>query len=251
MVGPTEVEAYDNPTGEPVYPGLPVGAYESVFDFGCGCGRLARRLFQQEQRPGRYLGVDLHPAMIAWCQENLTPATGFEFRHHDVAHPTRNPGPDKPRSRPLEGEDGGFTFVLAHSVFTHLVQADAEYYLSEAARLLAPEGILLSTWFLFDKASFPMMQDFQNALYINEDDPTNAVIFDRDWLRVAARAAGLTISLAQPPDVRGFQWIVEMRPAGAGAAEADIPSDEAPYATPEDSLQAGTAEPDLSGSAPG
>ena len=44
-----------------------------------------------------------------------------------------------------------------------------------------------------------MMQDFQNALYINDVDPTNAVIFDRDWVRREAGAAGLTIHrVAQP-----------------------------------------------------
>ena len=32
-----------------------------------------------------------------------------------------------------------------------------------------------------------MMQDFQNALYINDVDPSNAVIFDREWLRREAR----------------------------------------------------------------
>jgi hypothetical protein len=28
-----------------------------------------------------------------------------------------------------------------------------------------------------------MMQTFQNALFINEIDPTNGVIYDRDWVR--------------------------------------------------------------------
>ena len=46
--------------------------------------------------------------------------------------------------------------------------------------MLRDGGIAVTTFFLFDKAGFPMMQEFQNAPYINLDDPTNAVIFDRE-----------------------------------------------------------------------
>ena len=44
---------------------------------------------------------------------------------------------------------------------------------------MRPDGWLHASWFLFDKRLFPMMQPFQNALFINETDPSNAVIFDR------------------------------------------------------------------------
>jgi SAM-dependent methyltransferase len=232
MVGPTDPSLFDNPSGVPVFPDLPPHAYESIFDFGCGCGRVARQLIQQNPRPGRYLGVDLHPALVKWCQDNLSPhAPEFEFRHHDVIHPTRNAGIDKPEIRPLEAASGEFSLVLAHSVFTHLVEAQAEYYFSEAARILSPTGILASTWFLFDKRGFPMMQDFQNALYLNDLDPTNAVIFDRNWLVDLARRHGLTIFSASPPAVRGFQWAIQMAPTSSGIDEVAIPEDRAPFAT--------------------
>src|SRR4051794_40460890 len=72
-VGPTDPAAFDNPTRQPVFPGFPDFAYESVFDFGCGCGRLARQMIQQQPRPQRYLGVDLNLPLIEWCQQNLSP----------------------------------------------------------------------------------------------------------------------------------------------------------------------------------
>ena len=231
MVGPTDPAAFDNPSGDLVFPELPTHAYESIFDFGCGCGRHARQLIQQRPRPRRYLGVDLHPAMIRWCQGSLSPrAREFEFRHHDVAHATRNPGEDKPATRPLEAEDDSSTLVIAVSVFTHLLPAQAEFYLSEVARILAPTGVLISTWFLFDKQHFPMMQDFQNALYINESDPTNAVIFDRSWLRNELRRNGLAIYSATPPGVRGFQWSLRITTVQPGLEEVPLPEDEAPIA---------------------
>lgn len=228
-VGPTDPAAFDNPAGALVFPDLPAEAYRSVLDFGCGCGRLARQMIQQQPRPGAYLGIDLHPVMIEWCRNNLTPlAPEFEFRHHDVRYPSWNPGEGKPETAPFPAEDGSRSLVIAYSVFTHLIQAHAERYLGEVSRVLAEDGHLESTWFLFDKRYFPMMQDFQNALYINEVNPANAVIFDRAWLVDVARAKGLAIVAAAPPKVRGFHWRITMAPAREGVRAVELPEDEGP-----------------------
>jgi SAM-dependent methyltransferase len=81
----TELTYYENPSGDPVYPLIDTSRYESVCDFGCGCGRVARQLIQQSPQPRRYLGIDIHAEMIRWCQRALTPvAPQFHFLHHDV-----------------------------------------------------------------------------------------------------------------------------------------------------------------------
>ncbi len=228
-MGPTDSDEFDNPKRTPIFPALPDRAYESVLDFGCGCGRLARQLIQQRPRPRRYLGIDLHRALTDWCEENLQPhAPGFEFRHHDVFYPVWNPGPDKPATAPFPTEDGSRSLVIAYSVFTHLTEAHAEFYLGEAARVLEPDGFLEATWFIFDKGLFPMMQEFQNALYINDQDPTNAVIFDRDWVIETARGKGLAVVGARPPSTRGYHWRITMTPAREEIVEVGFPRDEAP-----------------------
>ena len=79
------------------------------------------------------------------------------------------------------------------------------------ARTLRSDGLAVTTWFLFDKSDFPMMQDFQNALYISDFDPTNAVIFDRRWLEDTVTAAGLEIESRTEPVVRGHQWAIQLR----------------------------------------
>ncbi len=71
-----------------------------------------------------------------------------------------------------------------------------------------------------------MMQAFQHALYINVDDPTNAVIYDAEFVRQLYRDAGLRLYLVRPPPVRGFQWELYAR-AEAGD-HVDFPADEAP-----------------------
>ena len=57
-----------------------------------------------------------------------------------------------------------------------------------------------------------MMQEFQNSLYINLTDPTNAVIYDYKWLFQIAQEIGLTPVNIFKPIVRGFQWHIVFRP---------------------------------------
>jgi len=229
LVGPTDESAFDNATGDSILE-VPDSQFAAVLDFGCGCGRLARQLIQQRVRPLRYLGFDLHPGMIRWCQQNLAPrASGFEFRHHDVENAYFNPGEGKPPLLPMPAEDGAFSLVIALSVFTHTTQAHAEYYLKEVVRVLQPGGMLAASFFLFEKRYFPMMQDFQNALYINIEDPWNAVIFDREWLQTSLRNLGLGVVRAIPPGVRGFQWLLHIRRLSAGGPVIQIPEDHAPF----------------------
>ena len=118
LVGPTDEAAFDNPTGDPIL-SVPDRYFDAVLDFGCGCGRLARQMTQQRTRPRRYLGFDLHPGMVRWCQQNIAPRSpGFEFRHHDVENKYFNPGAGKPPLLPMPAEDGSFSLIVALSVFT-------------------------------------------------------------------------------------------------------------------------------------
>jgi SAM-dependent methyltransferase len=229
LVGPVDAAAFDNPEGGVVFQDVDPNSYRFVVDFGCGCGRIARQLAQQAHRPARYIGIDLHQGMIRWCSENLAPQlSGFEFRHHDVYNPSFNPDPTIPRMAPIPVGSGEATLVVAWSVFTHLAQSQVEWYLKEVRRILADDGVAVSTWFFFDKTGFPMMQDFQNALYINEGDLTNAVIFDKHWLIAAIHKQGLVIRGATPPEIRGFQWVLRLAPARPGDESVILPSDDAP-----------------------
>jgi SAM-dependent methyltransferase len=228
LVGLTDLAHYDNPTGGLVFVDLPPESFRRVLDFGCGCGRIARLLMQQIPRPERYEGIDLHAGMIQWCSENLAPrAPGFNFRHHDVLYAGFNPGEGKPLHDRLPYPDDEFSLVVAISVFTHLTQEQTEAYLAELSRVLGPGGVALTTWFLFDKHEFPMMQEQQNTLFINEHDVRNAVIYSHDWVRAAAAEAGLTLSSVYPPTIRGFHWELRLTPTRDGVAQVDWPPDEA------------------------
>jgi SAM-dependent methyltransferase len=217
LVGPIADEDYDHPQGARVFGDLPAHADAAIFDFGCGCGRVAHRLIQQRPQPARYLGIDLHPGMIDWCQTYLTPtAPQFRFLHHNVHNYHFNPDATA-EMLPFPASDREFTLAFAISVFTHLTEGQSVHYLGEIARILRPDGFLVATWFLFDKRRFPMLHEGANALYQSYIDPSAAVIYDYRWLERAVQEAGLTITRITPPTVGRHWWLV-IQPAASGMA---------------------------------
>jgi SAM-dependent methyltransferase len=209
-VGPIDPADYDNPDGTPILEafGIPLAAYDAVFDFGCGCGRQARQLLQQKTRPRRYVGIDVHKHLIDWCGQNLTPVDSrFFFVHHDVYSPRYAPGNSLQLAEPFPVEDAAFTLIIATSVFTHLTKDQAAYYLSEVSRILTPQGVAYTSWFFFDRASFPCVPDV-SCLYTSEIDFAQAVLFDREWFLTTVRSLGLAVRLTVPPQLPGYQWVV-------------------------------------------
>lgn len=211
LIGPADPKAFENPSGEPIYAayGIPLDAYDTVFDFGCGCGRLARKLLQQNPRPRRYVGIDVHRGMIDWCNEHLSPIDpNFQFLHHDVYAPSYAPRNSLRLAAPFPVGDGESSLVIAHSVFTHLFRRQTTYYLREIARILKPQGVAFTSWFFFDRDSFPFFRDGPFCLFAGEADPTSAVIYDRTWFIDTVRLIGLGVRSTVLPTVSGHQWTV-------------------------------------------
>jgi SAM-dependent methyltransferase len=101
--------------------------FQSILDFGCGCGRIMRQ-WQSLRNPQLY-GTDYNPFLIRWCRENL-PFASFAVNGMD---PT------------LDYLDEQFDFIYSVSVFTHLVEPLQIPWATELVRLLRPGGHLLFT----------------------------------------------------------------------------------------------------------
>lgn len=211
LVGPVEPDEFDNPGGVPIFRqfGFPESTYQAVFDFGCGCGRLARQLLQQSPRPQRYVGIDPNRNMVEWCVAELGPHdANFKFLHHDVYSPGYADHNTLQLSQPFPVGDGEFSLLIANSVFTHLAQSQTQYYLGELARVLANDGVAFTTWFLFDNDSFPFLEEGPFCLYTSATYFSQAVIYDRRWLLRTLQRLGLRVRLTSPPAIPGHQWIL-------------------------------------------
>jgi SAM-dependent methyltransferase len=106
---------------------LQFASFESILDFGCGCGRVMRHL--NGLLHPRLHGVDYNPYMVAWCRRNLV------FADFERVRP----------SEPLPHDDEAFDFIYAYSVFTHLDQETHDFWAQELQRVLRPGGFLYLT----------------------------------------------------------------------------------------------------------
>jgi len=101
----------------------------SVFELGCGTGRLARRLLEEHlPLSSSYFGIDLSQTMTAIAAGRIAPyADRARVEHADGV--VRFPVPDQSVDR-----------VVSTYVLDLLSEEDIERVLAEAHRVLAPDG---------------------------------------------------------------------------------------------------------------
>jgi len=104
----------------------PLAEYDSLLDFGCGCGRLARMF---KGHPRGILGCDIDQRHVQWMQANL------DFVKASLS-----------RVRPpLPYADAQFDGIIGISVFTHLNEASQDEFLEELRRVSKPDAVLFLT----------------------------------------------------------------------------------------------------------
>lgn len=106
----------------------PLRRSSPVLDFGVGWGRIIR-FFLNDVDAENLHGVDVDEAII-----EVARSTG-------VAGTLSTIGPNAR----LEHEDGHFEVIYAFSVFSHLSEASATFWLGELMRVLKPGGTLVMT----------------------------------------------------------------------------------------------------------
>ncbi len=107
------------------------GRAESVFEFGCGTGRFALRLFEEYLSPtARYRGVDVSPKMVRLAQTRLE-------SHSPRAKVILTDG-GPPVDEPAQSYDR----FVSNYVFDLLSHEDIRAVLREAHRMLRPDGLL-------------------------------------------------------------------------------------------------------------
>jgi len=106
--------------------GRTLESFESIVDFGCGCGRMLLWMEQLGRKRALH-GTDIDAEAIGWCRE-----------HVPYAEVTVNDA-----DPPLPYLDGAFDLVFSHSVFTHVDEQRQDAWLSELRRVTTPGGLLV------------------------------------------------------------------------------------------------------------
>jgi len=177
---------------------------ERVLEVGCGAGALARALLKRQGPRGTYDGLDVDHEAIGWCRRRYRRQRGFTFRVADVADPRRNPaGAHRADEYRFPYADASFDVVVAHSGPTHLLPEACAQVLRESARVLAPRGRLMASFFLLNDTSRACMEQGRAGMtfidagepvaLLDEDHPDDAVAYDDAWVFETLRAAGLVL----------------------------------------------------------
>jgi SAM-dependent methyltransferase len=130
-----------------------------VLDVGCGFAPVAAGLTSYLSQAGSYTGIDAVPNGVEWASRTITPRfPNFQFRWIDLYNQTYRPsGEVDPRSFCFPFPDGEFDLVYLRSVFTHMLPAHVDHYLSEVRRVMKPQGRSLITYFLLNDESIRLM----------------------------------------------------------------------------------------------
>lgn len=188
---------------------------DKILDVGCGVGRIAIPLTNYLQNGGTYDGFDISPDGIKWCQDYITPKyPNFKFQVSDIYNSRYNPtGKVTASAYNFPYDSGTFDLICLTSVFTHLIAADLENYLSEIARVLKSGGRCLITIFLLNSESLKLIDsnlsrfNFQHELdrvsrVINPHIPEEAIAYQEDFILDLYAKYGLQIM----PPIRYGKW---------------------------------------------
>jgi SAM-dependent methyltransferase len=167
----------------------------SVLDVGCGLGRMAIPLTNfLDPRQGRYVGFDIEAEAIAWCQRRIARRfPNFTFIHLKAANPNYISATPIRQRPAFPAAERAFDFAIVTSVFTHLLPAEVEFFISELARVLKPGGRCLVTGFLLNAQSealivagrsrFRFTHSYGRQRVINPDLPQAAIAYPEAQLR--------------------------------------------------------------------
>lgn len=154
--------------------GLPRDGY--LIDVGCGSGRLAKPLAAWLE--GRYLGIDLVPALVAHARRI---AARPDWRFQVIDHIG------------IPEADGQADMVCFFSVLTHLTHEQSYWYLEEACRVLKPGGRIVFSFLEFrEPVHLKVFLDTVVAAKRKAEMPMNTFM-DREAIGYWAGALGLQV----------------------------------------------------------
>ena len=167
---------------------------DRVLDVGCGLGRVAGPLTRYLSS-GSYEGFDVVPAVVEWCESNLSPLhPGFRFQLANIYSSSYNPdGQSSGQEYRFPFEDNEFDFVFLTSVFTHMLEDETAQYTREIARVLRPTGRVFATFFIVDEPSKELIAQGRTSVCLDKplgsaivadlDEPHAAVGYSPEWIR--------------------------------------------------------------------
>ncbi len=202
-----------------------------VLDVGCGVGRLAVAMRSFLDADGGYEGLDIVPKGIEWCQEHISsPHGNMHFTLADIYNKEYNPkGRLQAADYRFPYEDESFDVAVLYSVFTHMLPAEVDRYVSELSRVLKKGGHIFATYFVITPQSRELMDSKGSQVrfkhnhgpywVLSERVPELAVAYEESHIRELYSKHGLS----DPPDLYLGRWCGRgTQPDDLGVGDQDV-----------------------------
>jgi SAM-dependent methyltransferase len=183
---------------------------------------MARPLAGYLNEAGSYDGFDVNRDGIGWCRRRYRRHPSFRFQVADLFNARYNPaGRYRADEYRFPYQDGSFDVAVLTSVLTHLLQDECEHYLAEVARVLAPGGRMLATFFLLNDTSRALIAEGQAGLAFTDADevvavvdeavPEEAVAYADEWVFETLRRHDLVLTQVHPGSWCGREEFVSFQ----------------------------------------
>jgi len=178
-------------------------AGDSLWDLACGCGMLELALEDLGWR-GKLTGTDISKPCIDWAQKNIgSRVAEHKFIQMDIYNEAYNLGGKLTTEAWLDSFDNNkFDFVVAKSLFTHVLPDEQIVYLKGIADRLNPGGKALLTFFVLsedqarlaasgaNRMSFQTYEADARCAVYRPIAPQAAVAYSEKYLRDRFQDAG-------------------------------------------------------------
>ena len=172
-----------------------------ILDLGCGTGQLAVSASPFVGKGGKYTGVEVRESLIEFGND-FFPRDQFDFVHFNISNPAYSVGRDDVKT-PWPLESDSFDLVTALSLWTHLAEEDALFYVKELARVLKSGSRAIITVFLLDEIyqqSLPERTDAESPFHrtrpsrwiYDQSAYGSDAWFHPSWTKVPEEAIGFT-----------------------------------------------------------
>lgn len=176
---------------------------DAVLDIGSGVGRTAIALTSFLDKEATYDGFDVVKKGVDWCNKKIKrDYPNFNFKYIPLFNDLYNNEVLNANEFTFPYGDHSFDKIFSFSVFTHMQIDEIQHYFHEIKRVLQPEGMGLSTFFIYDQESenhianregfaFPHAGD--GFRLMNEDVKSGNIAVHREKLEQMLEASGLQL----------------------------------------------------------
>jgi len=176
---------------------------DTILDIGSGIGRTAIALTEYLEPEGRYKGFDVVKLGVDWCNSKIgKDFSNFEFKYIPLFNDLYNTSNLKAEDFVFPYDKDAFNKIFTFSVFTHMQINEIQNYFKEVNRVLKPDGLAFSTFFLYDNTTenhissqngfkFPIKKSGYRLM--NEDVKSGNIAFHKDTLKAMLNKENLEI----------------------------------------------------------